>query len=99
MHLRSSILKVLAYFDIFNYPLSIEDIRSFLDIEAEEYPIRSELETLIEEGRLYKTGPFYSLKPDPSLATKRTISHGRADALIPIAEKGARLLYQFPFVK
>jgi hypothetical protein len=99
MQLRSSILKVIAYFDLFNYPLSLEDILYFLDTEAEEYPVRKELEALIKEGCLFRTGPYYSLQNDPTLADKRNNSRHRADALLPIAEKGARLLFQFPFVR
>jgi hypothetical protein len=99
MHLRSSILKVIAYFDLFNYPLSLEDILYFLDTEAEEYPVRRELDALIEEGCLFRTGTFYSVQDDPALADKRTNSRRRADAMLPIAERGARLLYQFPFVR
>jgi hypothetical protein len=99
MQLRSSILKVIAYFDIFNYPLSPEDILYFLDTETEEYPVRKELDALIKEGCLFRTGSFYSLQDDPALADKRNDSRQRADALLPIAEKGARLLFQFPFVR
>jgi hypothetical protein len=99
MQLRSSILNVIAYFDIFNYPLAIEDILYFLDTESEEYPVRKELDALIDDGCLFRTGPFYSLQNDPTLADKRNRSRQRADALIPIAERGARLLFQFPFVR
>jgi hypothetical protein len=99
MQLRSSILKAIAYFDIFNYPLAFEDILNFLDTEADEYPVRRELDTLIDEGCLFRTGPFYSLQNDPTLADRRNLSHKRADALIPIAVRGARLLFQFPFVR
>jgi hypothetical protein len=99
MQLRSSILKVIAYFDMFNYPLSLEDILYFLDTESEEYPVRRELDALIKEGCLFRTGPFYSLQNDPALADKRNDNRRRADALLPIAEKGARLLFQFPFVR
>jgi hypothetical protein len=99
MQLRSSILKVIAYFDIFNYPLAVEDILYFFDTEAEEYPVRMELDALVDEGCLFRTGPFYSLQNDPTLADKRNRSRRRADALLPIAERGARLLFQFPFVR
>jgi hypothetical protein len=99
MQLRSSILKVIAYFDIFNYPVSLEDILYFLDTETDEYPVRRELDALIKEGCLFRTGPFYSLQNDPALADKRNDNRRRADALLPIAEKGARLLFQFPFVR
>jgi hypothetical protein len=99
MQLRSSILKVFAYFDIFNYPLSIEDIVLFLDMETEEYPVKRELDMLVKEGSLFRTGPFYSLQNNPGLAEKRNHSREHADELLPIATKGARLLFQFPFVR
>ena len=99
MQLRSSILKVIAYLDLFNYPLSLEDILYFLDTEAEEYPVRRELDVLVKEGCLFRTGPFYSLQNDPTLADKRNDSRRRANVMLPIAEKGARLLFQFPFVR
>jgi hypothetical protein len=99
MQLRSSILKAIAYFDLFHYPLGIEDILYFLDTEAEDYPVRRELDALVKEGCLFRTGAFYSLQNDPALADQRNLSHKRADALIPIAERGARLLFQFPFVR
>jgi hypothetical protein len=99
MQLRSSILKVIAYFDIFNYPVSMEDILHFLDVETDEYSVRGALEALLNEGCVYRAGSYYSLQNDPSLATKRNESRRRADDLLPIAGKGARLLYQFPFVR
>ncbi len=99
MQLRSSILKVIAYFDIFHYPLSQEDVLYFLDTEVEEYPVRAELDALVKDGCLFRAGPFYSLKDDPALADRRNDNRRRADILLPIAEKGARLLFQFPFVR
>jgi hypothetical protein len=99
MQLRSSILKAIAYFDLFNYPLAIEDILFFLDTEVEDYPVKRELDALVKEGCLFRTGPYYSLQNDPALADRRNLSHKRADALIPIAERGARLVFQFPFVR
>jgi hypothetical protein len=99
MQLRPSILKVIAYFDLFNYPVSLEDIVYFLDTEAEEYPVKRELDALIKEGCLFRTGPYYSLQNDPTLGDKRNDKRRRADALLQIAEKGARLLFQFPFVR
>jgi hypothetical protein len=99
MQLRSSILKVIAYFDLFNYPLSLEDILFFLDTDSEEYPVRKELDVLVEEGCLFRVGSFYTIQDDPSLTEKRNRGRMHADEMLPIAEKGARLLFQFPFVR
>ena len=99
MQLRAGILKVIAYFDLFSYPLSLEDIIYFLDTESEEVLVRRELDALLEERCLFRTGSFYSLQDDPRLADRRNDSRRRADALLPLAEKNARLLFQFPFVR
>ncbi|HTR31360.1 MAG TPA: hypothetical protein VMH27_18940 [Puia sp.] len=99
MQLRSSILKVIAYFDIFNYPLTVEDVVHFLDVECDEHPVKKELDALTAEGCLFRNGSFYSLQDDASLAARRLDNRRRADTLLPVAERGARLLFQFPFVR
>ena len=99
MDLHTSILKTIAYFDLFNYPLTLEDIRRFLDVEAEEAEISAETEMLIREGRLYQMGAYYSLQDNSALALKRLRGEAHADKLLRIAARGARLLYQFPFVR
>ncbi|HEV9037799.1 MAG TPA: hypothetical protein VGQ51_14290 [Puia sp.] len=101
MALRSSILKTVAYFDLFSYPLTREDIRYFLDTDAGEEEVDHELTRLTKEGRLYRlgTGTFYSLRNDPELAEKRLRGEVHADELLRIAARGARFLYQFPFVR
>jgi hypothetical protein len=90
---------VIAYFDLFNYPVSVEDILFFLDREVEESSIRKEIDALLVEGCLFRTGHYLSLRNDPSLAEKRNRGRQHAEELLPIAHKGARLLFQFPFVR
>src|SRR5579872_1776619 len=99
MELRLSILKVVAYFDLFNYPLSSGDIRRFLNIDAGETAIARELDSLLEQRRLYKVGPYYSLQNNPRLADKRQRGEAHADNLLRIAARNAKILYQFPFVR
>ena len=88
----------MAYFDIFQYPLAIEDVCWYLETEASQEDVRQEIEALVREGRLFRSGPFYSLQNDPALATRRLRGEAHADELLVIANRGARLLYQFPFV-
>lgn len=99
MELSSSILRTLAYFDLFSYPLALEDIRRFLDVEAGEAVIERELRGLLRQGRVYRTGNYYSLQNNPALAERRQKGEMHADALLLIAARNARLLYQFPFVR
>jgi hypothetical protein len=99
MELRSSILKTLAYFDLFNYPLALNDIRYFLDVDAGEAVIERELNSLLRQGRVYRSGDYYSLQNNPALAERRQKGEIHADELLLIAARNARLLYQFPFVR
>ncbi len=99
MELRKSILKVIAYFDLFNYPLSLEDIRRFLEVEAGETEIGHETEMLVREGGLYRSGPYYSLQNNASLAERRQRGEAHADKLLAIANRNASFLYQFPYVR
>jgi hypothetical protein len=99
MDLHTSILKTIAYFDLFNYPLTLEDIHRFLDVKAKPAEIGAETEMLVREGRLFKLGAYYSLQNNTALAIKRLRGEAHADELMRIADRGAKLLYQFPFVR
>jgi hypothetical protein len=99
MDLHTSILKTIAYFDLFDYPLTLEDIRRFLDIKADEAGISAETEMLVREGRLFKLGAYYSLQDNAALTLRRLRGEAHADELLRIAARGARLLYRFPFVR
>src|SRR5882757_6279954 len=99
MPLRPSILKVVAYFDLFSYPVSLEEIRYFLDREAPESGLKSAIEALVAEKCLFRTGEFYSLQNNPLLAGRRIKGNRHADELLVIADKISRFLYQFPYVR
>ena len=99
MPLCPSILKVLAYFDLFSYPLSFGEIRFFLDRETHGSCLVEGLDSLVAEKRLFKVGRFYSLRNDPQLALRRDKGNQHADELLLIADKISRFLYQFPYVR
>src|SRR6185295_5408096 len=94
-----SIFKVLAYFDIFNYPLTLEEIYSCLDHKAVVKDVEMALEQLVAGNRIYRLGNFYSLQADPALRSRRTTGNYKADELLTIAYKIGGFLYQFPFVR
>lgn len=99
MSLRPSILRTVAYFDLFSYPVSQEEIHFFLDQEVPSSDMCSTLESLVAEGRLFRLDRFFSLHNNPALAAKRIIGNRHADELLVIADKISRFLYQFPYVR
>src|SRR6186713_428245 len=99
MPLRTSILKVLAYFDLFNYPVTAEEIRFFLDREIPESDLQAGLEALVAERTLFSIEGFFALRDEPEMVERRLRGNKHADELLTIAGKGSRLLFQFPFVR
>lgn len=99
VHPEQSIIKALAYFDIFNYPLTPEEIYNFLDKPVEMEVVMATLFRLLEEKRIFRFGSFYSLQADPSLPGRRTIGNYKAEALLKTAYRVGGFLYQFPFVR
>ncbi len=95
----SSILKVLAYFDLFNYPVSSAEIGWFADIETDENTLRGALNRLTAEGRVFRFKELYSLRDDQELAERRIRGNERAGNLLKIAERASAFLFKFPFVK
>jgi hypothetical protein len=97
--MRPSILKVLAYFDLFSYPVTPGEIVFFLDKEVSPDDLAKELENLTHERLLFRDGEFYSLRNDPALAVRRTRGNRHADELLKIADRISRRLYRFPYVR
>jgi predicted nucleotidyltransferase len=92
------ILKTLAYFDIFNYPLTGTEILQFTPSKDEEL-FNEALKTLLEEKVIFKIGGFYSLKNREILADRRIEGNLRATHQLKTAQRIARILNYFPFVQ
>ncbi|AXY75687.1 hypothetical protein D3H65_17630 [Paraflavitalea soli] len=99
VELESSILKVLAWFDLFHYPLPAGEIRFFLDrmISAEE--LKVSLQQLVNDKMIFLHEDCYSLENDPALVVRRTRGNVRASRMLRTAHRIGRLLYHFPFVR
>ena len=99
MKIEISILKVLVYFDLFRYPLTSDEIKSFLDQPASENEIIQALDELVSAKKIFLVNRFYSLHNDPALADRRIKGNERAALLIVKAEKIATFLYKFPYIR
>jgi len=99
LKIENSILKVLVYFDIFRYPLTEKEIRSFLDRSFDETEFTNSLDSLLRSQRIFRLHEFYSLQNDLSLAERRRKGNELAATLLTRAEKISNLLYKFPYVR
>jgi hypothetical protein len=96
---EASILKTLAYFDIFQYPLLKNEIKQFLDQEVSETALEEALQKLLQRKNIFLLHDFYSLQSDLLLAEKRIRGNHRAGKLLPKAIKTGRFLFKFPYVR
>ena len=96
---QESILRALAYFDIFHYPLSAEEIKLFMDLPADCDKLDTALRQLVASFKIYCHSNWYSLHDNPLLAVRRQRGNQRASELIYKAHKIGRFLYRFPFVR
>jgi predicted nucleotidyltransferase len=99
MNLEREILKVLAYFDIFQYPVTAGEIRSFLHCTPNENELLATLERLCSENRIFHCDDFYYLHNDHSVAYQRKNNNQRAEILLKTAYKISSFLFQFPYVR
>ena len=89
----------MAYFDVFNYPLTNEEVRRFLPEKCNQLVVNEILYQLIKEDIIYKLNNFYSLQNQPQLAEIRLAGNKRAIKLLKIARRAAKILSWFPFVQ
>ena len=99
MSLEKDILKVLAYFDIFHYPVSKKEILSFLSSTPGERELTIILERLCLDKRIFKHDEFYFLQNDLSAVNQRRDDNKRAQVLLKTAYRISSFLFQFPYVR
>lgn len=94
-----SILKTAAYFDVFQYPLTKQEISYFMDQQCDEYSLDITLGYLIDNEVLFKLGDFYSLSNDMQLLERRLKGNNAAFKELKKAKRTSAFLYRwFPFI-
>ena len=96
---KGSILKVLAYFSMFEYPLTKAEIRKYLPPEPAPDDFDTALEELVTDSTVFLMNEFYGLQNDITLVKRRKEGNQRAAQLLPKAMKIGRFLSQFPYVR
>jgi len=97
--IKQNILETLAYFDLFDYPLSRAEIFLFLKNKYDFEDFESALKYLLESGVVHQFDRFYTLKNDHHLIVRRNEGNKKAEALIKTAEKVGDFLIKFPYVR
>jgi predicted nucleotidyltransferase len=97
--IKENILATLAYFDLFNYPLTSGEIFLFLKNKYEQDEFDRALKCLTGNQAIYQFSNFYTLKNNYSLIARRCAGNKKAAEMIKIAGRVSDILIKFPYVR
>jgi predicted nucleotidyltransferase len=97
--MRNSLLSTLAYFDMFQYPLTVDELYAFSGQVVEKHQLEAALQEMVREQKIFQSGHFYSLQPGTQLAARRVKGNKAAEPQLRLAARVAKLLSWFPYVR
>lgn len=97
--IKDNILATLAYFDLFEYPLTGNEIYLFIKERVVQSDLDFALKYLVAGQSVYQFGNFYTLRNDYQLIIRRYKGNNVAAGLIKTATQLAKVLIYFPFVR
>lgn len=100
--LARAIIKTLLYFDIFNYPLTVDEIHEYCcEYPASKDEIRRQLEVFEEMGYVSRKDFFYQIKNDKIAASveRRIKGNKEAQRFLKISKRFSKFITYFPFVR
>ncbi len=95
-----AVMRVLFYFEIFQYPLTAEEVFAFADCPDTAFEeIAGKLREMTETGQLFRFGDYYQTQNHYDWLPRRLEANRRADEFLPLARRMARFIGGFPFVR
>ena len=98
--LSRSIIRTIAYYDIFSYPLTAEEV--FYNLSTNHTSIdevKKELIRLTDQNIVHKKDNFFLLKNNDYYITRRQNGNKLASKRLQTAKRISRLIAKFPFVR
>ena len=98
--IKRSILRTLAYYDIFSYPLTADEIYINLgDNHTSPEEIKKELESLSSDHIVYRKGDFFQLSNDDKYIYRRKSGNELAEKRLKTARRVSGFISRFPFIR
>jgi hypothetical protein len=94
-----TILKTVAYFDIFDYPLSENEIQNLLQEKVDDSFFAEGIKQLLQDKIIFSLNGFYALDNNPEKVERRLEGNMRATTLLLTARKIGSFLFKFPYVR
>jgi hypothetical protein len=92
-----NIIRVLLYFDIFQYPITLDEIERFMPLP----PLRVAESTslLLDANMIYKLNNYYGVQNNLALATRRDAGNQLAEKKLKTANRFSKIVAAIPFVR
>lgn len=98
--ISKQVILPLLYFDIFSYPLKVDEIITYTNQTALTIEkTLSILQRLVENKILFRIDDFYLISNSPEKVAERKVNNDRAQIYMLKARKMAKLISFFPFVQ
>lgn len=99
IHAQRTVLRVLAYFDVFKHPLTLSELIGFAERSLDRYELLDAMHELQREGLVEEFEGYWALRDARSRVRSRRQSEERARLRMPKAESMSRLIARFPYVR
>lgn len=97
---QRAIIRVLAYYHMFAYPLSKRELHDWLEVMIEsESGYTNDLEGLKHQGIIFEIDDYYLLEESRASVSARIEGEARAKKLQRVAKFYSSFIYLFPFVR
>lgn len=98
--LGKSIIKTLAYYDIFDYPLTLEEVYHNLETNSvSTSDILNEIQKLCDKKVIFNKDNFYLLRNNEEFVNKRLAGNRLAKKKIKSAYRMTKFISKFPYVR
>lgn len=98
--LAKNIIKTLAYYDIFSYPLKADEVYQNLPVNhRSSAEVKNELEHLCQKNLLFRINDFYLLQNNHEFVNRRIKGNKLCDKRLKSAFRMSKLISKFPFVR
>lgn len=98
--LQKHVLRTLLYYDIFNYPLTGEEVFKFLGCNTiRQREVKHALDALHTQLIINEKNGFFYLGSDESRIARRIRGNAKAGNIMPLAYRISAFIGAFPFVK